>query len=528
MKKKHKQKGQSAIKANQGTLPEPPAEFLPQFRKALPAMFVLVALNLFIYLQVRHFEFIGWDDPLYVTRNAEVSKGLSWQGTKWAFTTGHAANWHPLTWLSLMLDVQLFRVSPGPIHLTNVLFHTANSLLLFWILFRMTSALGLSAFVAGLFAVHPLHVESVAWVAERKDVLSTCLLLLTVWAYILYVRRPVLRRYLIVFLLFGLALMAKPMAIPLPALLILLDIWPLGRIALKTGQQKIWLQLMREKLPLLIMAIAVSAVTLIVQRHGLAMGSFEAFPLGARVANACVSYVIYMGKMLWPSNLSPFYPFQPIASWAVAGSILGLSGLSFLAIRMAARHPYVMVGWGWYLVSLFPVIGLIQVGDQARADRYTYVPLIGIFIAISWAAHKVLQKRRSFEIASSIVAGVVICVLALLARSQVAYWNNPITLWEHALESTTRNVHANVNYGFALMDRGEVSKAIMHYNEAIRIDPTFAEAHNALGVALLRQNKVDEAGGHFEKALRIKPSFWEAKGNMGTVLAFPPSPCICA
>jgi Flp pilus assembly protein TadD len=526
MKKKRKKgREQPAIKTSRETPKTSAAGFRhklhehPQLRKALPVMLVLVAVNLFIYAQVRYFEFIGWDDPLYITQNTEVSKGLSWQGAQWALTTGHAANWHPLTWLSHMLDVHLFGLSPGPIHFTNVLFHTANSLLLFWILFRMTSAAGPSAFVAGLFAVHPLHVESVAWVAERKDVLSTALLLLTIWAYITYVRKPVPKQYLLVHILFALALMAKPMVITLPIILLILDVWPLGRGPLEKGQWRVWRQLLLEKLALMIMAIALGAVTLMVQRHGGTMAGFEVFPLGTRVANAGVSYVIYLGKMLWPSDLSAFYPLLPLPAWAFAGSVLSLIGISFLVTRNAARHPYFLVGWSWYLVTLLPVIGLIQVGDQARADRYTYVPLIGIFVVIAWSAQKLLRQNRRFEIAAVFAACTAICVLALSARSQVGYWKNSFTLWQHALESTTRNVHANVNFGLALMDRGEVSSAIAHYNEALRIAPNFAEAHNALGAALFRQNKVNEAGGHFEQALRLKPSFPEAQSNMGIVLA---------
>jgi tetratricopeptide (TPR) repeat protein len=490
----------------------------PQIRIVLLVMLGLVAVNLFIYYQARHFEFTGWDDPLYVTQNSEVSDGLSWQGVHWAFTTGHAANWHPLTWLSLMLDVQVFGVSPGPIHFMNVLFHIVNSLLLFWILYRMTLAPGLSAFVAGLFAAHPLHVESVAWVAERKDVLSTCLLLLTLWVYLLYVRRTGSKRYLLILLLFALALMAKPMVITLPVLLLLLDFWPLGRASLRPGQGRIWLQLIREKLPLALMALMASIVTLVVQRHGGAMASSEVFPFGARISNACVSYAMYLIKMIWPSGLSAFYPFHTWPAWAVICSILGAIGVSYLAIRNAERHPYFIAGWSWYLVTLVPVIGLIQVGDQARADRYTYVPLIGIFIAIAWSASAITHYSGIFKKAAPVVGCAIVGILALPAASQAGYWKNSLVLWQHALETTTGNVHANVNYGSALMDEGAVSGAIAHYNEALRIDPNFAEAHNALGAALLEQNRVLEAGRHIEQALRIKPDFADAQGNMGIVL----------
>jgi Tfp pilus assembly protein PilF len=525
--KRKRQKGKEKSPREEGRNPSivaieaplPDARWHSQRRSVLLIMVVLVAVNLFIYYQVRHFEFTGWDDPLYVTQNSEVSQGLSWEGLRWSFSTGHAANWHPLTWISLMLDVQLFGIAPGPIHFTNVLFHIVNSLLLFWVLYRMTLALGLSAFVAGLFAAHPLHVESVAWVAERKDVLSTFLLLLTFWAYRRYVERPAPKRYWSVFLLFALALMAKPMVVTLPVLLLLLlDFWPLRRASFKEGQRRIWLQLIREKLPLAGLAIIASLVTLVVQRHGGAIASSEVFPFGARVSNAFVSYILYLIKMIWPTGLSAFYPFHLWPAWAVVSSVLGLTGISFLAFRMAERHPYFIVGWSWYLVTLVPVIGLIQVGDQARADRYTYVPSIGLFAAVAFSASAKVPHRGIFKIASPILGCLVVVVLALPAASQAACWKNSLILWQHALSTTTRNVHANVNYGFALMDKGEVSEAIAHYNEALQIDPNFAEAHNALGVALLERKQVIEAGRHFEQALRIKPGFSDARGNMGIAL----------
>jgi tetratricopeptide (TPR) repeat protein len=524
--KKKRQKGKEKLRREEvrsaripaAEEPLPDARRRPQLPSVLLIMLGLVAVNFFIYYQARHFEFTGWDDPLYVTQNSEVSKGLTWDGVRWSFTTNQAANWHPLTWLSLMLDVQLFGVSPGPIHITNVLFHMVNSLLLFWILYRMTLALGLSAFVAGLFAAHPLHVESVAWVAERKDVLSTCLLLLTFWVYRRYVERPALKRYLLVFLLFALALMAKPMVVTLPVLLLLLDFWPLRRASFKAGRRGRWMQLIREKLPLAAMAIVTSVVTLVVQRHGGAMASSGAFPFGARVSNACVSYILYLIKMIWPASLSAFYPFHAWQPWAVVCSLLALAGISFLAFRTAERHPYFIVGWSWYLVTLIPVIGLIQVGNQARADRYTYVPLIGIFIAAAWSVLAKVPHRRISKTALPVFGCVIIVALALPAASQAALWQNSLLLWQHALATTTRNAHANVNYGFALMDEGEVSEAIAHYSDALRIQPNFAEAHNALGVALLEQKRVVEAAQHFKQALQIDPDFSDAQGNMGIAL----------
>jgi protein O-mannosyl-transferase len=310
----------------------------------------LIALNLFVYYQVWHFEFIGWDDPMYVSQNPVILKGLTWPGIMWAFSTAHAANWHPLTWISHMFDVQLFGVAAGLHHFINVLFHIANTLLLFWVLFRMTAAWGQSAFVAGMFAVHPLHVESVAWIAERKDVLSTLLFMLTLLAYIAYLRRPAPRRYLLLVGSFALALMAKPMMVTLPFVLLLLDIWPLRRIRLDAGWQREWFQLIREKAPLIAMTIASSAITILVQwRYG-SVPDTNIYPPSLRIANAPISYIAYIGKMLWPKNLCLFYPLpeQSINALWMAGSLLLLAGILIAALWTVPRHPYFLVGWLWY------------------------------------------------------------------------------------------------------------------------------------------------------------------------------------
>jgi hypothetical protein len=355
----------------------------------------LVAITLAVYLPVRQFGFVNFDDPDYVSANAHIAHGLTRAAVLWAFTTGYAANWHPLTWLSHMIDVQVFGVNAGPQHLVNLLLHVLNTLLLFGLLHRMTGARGRSAFVAALFAVHPLHVESVAWIAERKDVLSTLFWMLTMWAYVAYVRRPSWARYLGVAIAFALGLMAKPMLVTLPAVLLLLDVWPLGRTGV-TRLLRPRRALVLEKLPLFALAAVSSVMTFLVQRRGGAVSTVDQYPWASRVANALVEYVVYLGRMCWPARLSIFYPYsQSLPGWSVAGSLVLLVALSVAVFRAGGRRPYLVVGWLWYVVTLVPVIGLIQIGTQARADRYTYVPLIGIFIMAAWGLPDLLAIARA-------------------------------------------------------------------------------------------------------------------------------------
>src|SRR6202167_1037861 len=498
-------------------------------RQARWVCVALIAANLIVYASAWHHGFVNYDDDDYVTTNPVVLRGLTWHGVAWAFTTGYAVNWHPLTWLSHMLDVQLYGLDPGLHHLTNLLFHIVNTLLLFGLLHRMTRALGRSAFVAGLFAVHPLHVESVAWVAERKDVLSTLFWMLTLWAYQEYARRPGLRRYWAVLLFFALGLMAKPMLVTLPFVLLLLDFWPLGRVGIGPNSAGGWAlsrdgwatmrRLVFEKLPLLALAVVSSIVTFAIHRRGGAVISFAAAPLHIRMANALVSYVAYIGKMLWPARLAVLYPYaQSLPLWWLAGAFLGLMGISFAVIRAGPRHPYLSVGWFWYLGTLVPVIGLIQVGDQAMADRYTYVPLIGLFIIVAWGVPELLVRWPFRRIALAAAAGLVILACAIAARGQLQYWENSSTLWTRALAVTTGNNIAHNNLGVSLADQGKLDEAIAHYSEALRIKPDYADAHNNLGAALADQGKVDEAIAHYSEALRIKPDYADAHDNLGVSL----------
>ncbi len=384
-------------------------------RLLIISLFLIIA-SFMAFWQVTRCDFINYDDDKYLTDNSHVQDGLTVEGITWAFTTGYAANWHPLTWISHMVDVQLFGLQPGWHHLTNLLFHLASTLLLFLVLHRMTKALWQSAFVAALFALHPLHVQSVAWVAERKDVLSTFFWMLTMGTYASYVAKPGLKRYLTLLLCFALGLMAKPMLVTLPFVLLLLDYWPLQRLEQKrppqeglskdkstTSPVRIPVQpvghwplirpLLIEKIPLFALAALSSIVTYLVQHHGGAVQSLETFPPGVRMANAFVSYITYMVKMLWPTNLAVFYPYPtswPL--WQVLGSAALLITITVLVIRGAKKRPYAAVGWFWYVGTLVPVIGVVQVGRQALADRYTYIPLVGLFIIVAWAVPELLKK----------------------------------------------------------------------------------------------------------------------------------------
>ncbi len=453
----------------------------------------LAALVAAVYAPVRHFDFVQLDDPAYVTENPRVLRGLTLDGAAWALTTGHAANWHPVTWLSHMLDVELFGVAAGPHHLTNLLLHAANTLLLFGLLLRMTGALWRSAFVAALFGIHPLHVESVAWVAERKDVLSTLFWLLTTWAYVAYVRARAPRRtvaYVLALLLFAVGLMAKPMLVTLPFTLLLLDWWPLGRWDAATPPRSSLWPLVREKIPFFALAAASSVATFVVQQRGGAVSAVGSEPSALRLQNALVSAVAYLRDMVWPAGLTMIYPFpSSIPAWHVAAACLVVGGVSFAAWRLARSHPFLAVGWLWYLGTLVPVLGLVRVGLQARADRYTYVPLIGVFIALAWGGAALagrvrlrLPGRPALQSAAlAVLAAAVVLALALAARQQVGYWKDNVTLWTRATVLTLHmdEYEAHMSLGATLADQGRTDEALRHFAEAVRLRPDSAEARRA-------------------------------------------------
>jgi len=481
----------------------------------LIGMFLTVVI-LIAYWQIQYFDLIDYDDISYIIKNRHVRSGLSREGFIWAMTDIHTGYWHPLTWLSHMLDYQLFRSNAGGHHWTNLIFHMANAILLYILLKRITGDIWKSAFVAALFAVHPLNVESVAWVAERKNVLSTFFWLMAMWAYAFYVEHPAWYRYVLVLLAFMLGLMAKPMLVTLPFVLLLLDYWPMRRL---TSWQDIN-RLVLEKIPLFIMTLIMSVFTFLATRHEGAVISFDVLTPGDRVSHALVSYVKYLGKIFWPANLAVFYPYsREFDLFQIAGAAAILLLISFLAILLSRRYPYALVGWLWYLGTLVPVIGFIQAGDQAMADRYMYVPGIGLFIIIAWGVSDIFKKWPKKNVMSILSAGAILSVLIICTIHQAKVWRNSVTLFQHTLKVTHNNALAHNNLGVALLNQGKSNDAEKHFSMAIQIKRDYPAAHNNMGLALASQGKINEAISYYRSALRIKSNDDKARNNLGTALA---------
>ncbi len=471
----------------------------PQFQTRCLIYGGLALVTLAMYLPVLYHGFVQYDDQQYVTDNPRVQAGLTWHGLVWAFGF-HAGNWHPLTWLSHMLDCQLYGAWAGGHHLTNVLLHVASTLLLFSVLNRMTNAVWRSAAVAALFAWHPLHVESVAWVAERKDVLCAFFWMLTLWLYARYAAKPSIARYLFALGSFALCLMSKPMGVTLPFVLMLLDYWPLKRFAIYDLRFTIFKTLLLEKVPFL--ALSAVACVLTLRAQELAIVSTAGLSISQRLANVVVAYNHYLAVMFVPRNLAVYYPYQfhlPALTITCAAVVLGL--VTLLTIKNFHSRPYLAVGWLWYLGTLVPVIGLVQVGDQAWADRYTYLPLIGLFVMLVWLAGDIIKSRIVLQSLS------VVAALALVAATsaQLSYWRNTRTLFEHAANVTRENALAVTILGSLLAEEGKSDKAMEYYQTALRYSPTFPEAHFFLGNALEEQGKLDEAVVEYQKALWFKP-----------------------
>jgi tetratricopeptide (TPR) repeat protein len=487
----------------------------------------LAAIIWVVFGQTLHYGFVNFDDDKYVYENPAVAGGLTLKGIVWAFTRVYAFNWHPVTWISHMLDCQLYGLNPGGHHLTNILLHTAAAILLFLVLREMTGFLWRSAFVATVFAIHPLHVESVAWVAERKDVLSGLFFMLTVGAYVRYARCPGSpARYGLVLLLFALGLMCKPMLVTLPFVLVLLDYWPLNRLGADAGAQPVfrlggWLIPRRpilEKLPMLGLVAASCAATLFAQSKIIRW--FEQVPFRGRVGNALVSCVAYLGQMFWPSGLAVLYPF-PAHGWPRWETTLApilLIAISAGVFDLRKTRPYLLVGWLWYLVMLAPVIGILQVGPQARADRYTYLPQIGLYLLLAWSAADLCAGWRGRRVLLGGGAACALATMILCARAQTSHWRDSESLWTRAIACTSGNFIAHCNLGYALLQTGETGEAIAHFQKAIEINPDSVYALNSLGLALFQNDHVDDAISDYEKALRIKPGYVEAWSNLGNAM----------
>ena len=489
----------------------------------LSIYFALAFSTLLVFWQVRNFDFVSYDDDAYVTENQHVISGLTFDNIIWAFTADVSNHWHPLTWLSLMLDCQLFGPSPGGMHLVNLLLHIVNTLLLFAVLKKMTGTLWPSAFVAALFALHPMHVESVAWIAERKDVLSTLFWLLAMLAYAQYVKKPDAARYLLVLLIFALGLMAKPMLVTLPFVLLLLDYWPLERIKHFDPQdtlrrRQVIYRLVLEKVPFFAISIISSVITFLVMRSG---GGVAIVSLNKRIANVFLSYARYIGEMLWPSNLVVLYPFDvgSISFWQVAMCVLLLLVISIFVIRFGRNQKYLPMGWFWFVGTLVPVIGIVRVGLQGYADRYTYIPYIGLFLMLAWGLPQLLSKWISASPQRKIILGIsmviVLTTLGICAHRQTIYWKNSITLFSHAIEVTQNNYLAYNNLGVAYDALGRGTEAIDAYRQAIRLKPNYIRACNNLGVAYGNLDRSVEAIEAFKQAIEFKPDLAEAHYNLG-------------
>ena len=527
-------------------------------KRAIAAVLVvLVGIILAAYWPVlRHGFFDEWDDPNYVTANSHVQQGLTAPSIAWAFRATDFANWFPLTWLSHMLDCQLFRLDPMGHHLTSLLLHVANALMLFAVLRRMTGEVWPSCVVAGLFALHPLHVESVAWVAERKDVLSTLFALLSLWAYARYAQKPGNSNqesvtgnqsdgsrntqhsslitnhqslfYLLSLSFFACGLMSKPMVLTLPLLMLLLDFWPLRRVGEReAGKLQLWGRLLVEKLPLLALSAASAIITFLVQSHGGAVAAVADVPLQARLANVPVAYVSYLARTFFPVGLSPLYPFDfSLPAWRVAGYVILLGLVTVAAVRGARRYRYLLAGWLWYVIALIPVIGLVQVGGQAMADRYTYLPLTGIFIIVVWgtsdlARRFTAQQGRGAGWPGWWIAGTmaVLLCLATASRRYLAYWQNSSTLFSRALAVNEASYAAHFNLGLWLATKeGKRREAAGHFRRAADLNPRHAPSRYSLGLCLAQLGDPVQAAQAYREALAVDPGYGPAHRNLALLL----------
>jgi len=479
----------------------------------------LAVVTWVVFAQTLRYDFVNYDDPQYVYQNARISSGINFANVAWAFSHIHSENWHPLTTITHMLDCQLHGLNAGWHHFTNVLLHCLAVVLLFVALERMTGALWPSAFVSAVFAVHPLHVESVAWIAERKDVLSAFFFMLTLVAYLYYTRSPSVGRYLTVALAVVLGLMSKPMLVTLPFVLLLLDYWPLGRFkARRSNTRRRVLQLVLEKIPLIALSAVSSIVTFLAQRG--AIGWTEQLPVSARISNALVAYVVYIRQMFWPAGLAVFYPHPEsrLPVWEISLALIVLVGITAAAFVFRKQAPYFVTGWLWYLGMLVPVIGLVQVGWQGHADRYTYLPQIGLYIAVTWAVADLIRSWRFQRMALGVAALIVVSALSWRGWLQTSYWRDSETLFTHALAVTSNNDVALNNLGIIFLDKGQLDDAISKLEAAIDLRPENAPAHDNLAKALLKKGQVAEAMVHYRKFLELEPANVEARNTLGTAL----------
>ena len=489
-----------------------------------PDLLILLGLAVMtfgIYAQVIGHQFITLDDPTYIQENSMVNRGVTRAGLAWAFTTFHAANWHPLTWIAHMIDSQLFGMNAGGHLLVNALIHVANTLLVFWFLLRTTHTRWPSALVAALFALHPLHVESVAWASERKNTLSAFFGLLSLIAYMRYAKAPSISRYAWVAITLALGLLAKPMLVTWPLVMLLLDFWPLRRLQrLDTRGLSVLRNLLVEKLPLFALVAASVIITFLAQSYGGAVRTFADAPFALRLSNALVSYAKYLLLMFWPNDLAVYYPLAPmgIPAWQTIGAAFLLIGITALCLFQRRIRPYLIMGWLWFLGTLVPVIGLVQVGGQIMADRYFYIPSIGLFIALAFGLADIAKNWRVAPSLSAGIAGGVLLILATLTNAQIQRWRDSFTLLEHTLAVTPPNLHIEHNLGLAMGATGRYNEAAAHFEKTLQIDPNFYDGLVGMGVTRTLQARLPEAIEYFQTAIRSQPDAPKAHAQLALAL----------
>lgn len=493
----------------------------------------LATMTLLTYWQVKDFAFVNYDDTLYILENPHVQEGLNFESLSWSFTTNRGGNWHPLVWMSFLIEIHFFGLNPTVFHITNVFLHILNTLLLYLLLWVMTNKSWRSAFVAAMFALHPLHVESVAWISERKDVLSTFFWLLTMLSYAWYVKRPYyidnscIFRYMMIILCFFCGIMSKAMLVTLPFVLLLLDFWPLKRFQLakssaneKNQDATVIYTLLWEKAPLFILMIAASIAAYISQSQSHTLATIHNLPLFERFSNATISYIRYLIKMIWPMNLAVLYPLTgKVVQWQFWGSALILFIISLSAVKTALKLPFFIVGWLWYLGTLVPVIGIVQIGSQSFADRYTYVPLIGIFIIIAWGVPILFTNKQFGKILFALLGTSVLLFFSIKTYFQLPIWQDSIKLWENTINVTSDNAIAHYNLGIAMEKKDHLVQAIEHYSEAIRLKPESERYHRSMARALNLKGETDKAIEHYIRSLEINPNSVISHYEMGIILA---------
>ncbi len=484
---------------------------------------VLTLATLAVFWQVRFFDFVNFDDNTYIFMNDNIKAGLTLQGVRWAFSAFEADFWYPMTWLSLMLDYQLYGLNAGGYHMTNVILHVLTALLLFWLLHRMTGSVWRSAFVAAVFALHPLHVETVAWITKRKDVLCAFFGMFTLCLYILYKEKPGVKRYLLILCFFLLALMSKSMAVTLPFVMMLLDYWPLGLFRFQREESNALLKQFIEQIPFFILSAIFSVITIYARPYLQTISQdrdFYSYLLTSRLANAPIAFITYLEKTFWPRDMAVYYSFSlQVPFWKFLCSVILILCISMIVVKVIKRFPFLFVGWFWYFITILPVIGIMQVSSRAQSDNYTYIPSIGVFIMVTWGIPLLVSQERLQKMILAPISVVILIVLAILAWQQCGYWKNSITLWNHTLRVTKDNYMAHTKLAFFLSEHGRKEEALEHFSRVISIKPNVAQSYFNRGVCYCELGRYPLAISDFHTAIALKQDYFLAYNNRGIAYA---------